>query len=65
MRRLRHAAEKPYFETCFLCRFPFQFGRHAYDGRRIPQWDIMVCMPCFQGNWDGIVLLVTPVLLND
>jgi len=40
---------------CFLCGNHFQFGPHAYHGRRIPDWDIMVCNTCYNANWDGIV----------
>jgi hypothetical protein len=28
---------------CFLCETPFQFGPRIYNGRRIPEWDMMVC----------------------
>jgi hypothetical protein len=57
MRRTLRRKQSPadaFFTNCFLCGRSFQYGPHIYDGR--PQWDIMVCMPCIQGNWDGIVL---------
>ena len=47
---------KPKFYCrCFLCDRGFQFGPHIYDGKKVPAWDIMVCSPCLNGNWDGIV----------
>jgi hypothetical protein len=39
---------------CFLCRQSFHFGPHRYDGRRIPEWNTMVCDTCHKANWDGI-----------
>src|SRR5262245_27345627 len=48
-------SDTPAMIKCFLCDMPFQFGPHVYGGRRIPEWDIMVCNGCYQGNWDGIV----------
>ena len=44
--------------SCFLSQRDFQYGPHIYDGRRVPQWDIMVCKHCHAGNWDGIVIEV-------
>jgi hypothetical protein len=41
--------------TCFLCKRPFQFGEHVYKGRRIPQWDMMVCDGCDAANADGVM----------
>src|SRR5262245_55324488 len=35
---------------CFLCGLSFQFGPNIYDGKRIVDWDIMVCDGCFRGN---------------
>lgn len=40
---------------CFLCGNQFQFGPHAYRGRRIPSWSVMVCNTCYAANHDGIV----------
>jgi len=48
-------ADTPIMYECFLCKRPFQFGPRIYNGRRIPQWDMMVCDRCYTGNWDGIV----------
>ena len=62
MRKQQYLADKPHFVTCFLCRFPFQFGPHVYAGQRISPWAIMVCEPCVRGNWDGIVLATHPDL---
>jgi hypothetical protein len=55
-------AETPHMIKCFLCELPFQFGPHVYNGRRIPEWDI-VCSGCYKGNWDGIVPETRPHLL--
>jgi hypothetical protein len=55
--------ETPHMVKCFLCETPFQFGPHIYNGRRIPEWDMMVCRGCYQGNWDGIVPESRPRLL--
>ena len=48
--------------SCFLSQRDFQYGPHIYDGRRVPQWDIMVCKHCHAGNWDGIVIESHPRL---
>lgn len=48
--------EPKFFYDCDLCRQPFQFGPHVYNGRPIPQWEkVMICSQCESGNWDGIV----------
>ena len=44
-----------HFEACFLCHQPFEFGSHDYQGRRIPEWDMMTCTSCYESNRDGIV----------
>ena len=49
---------------CFLCKNKFQFGPHAYDGRWIRAWEIMVCRICWDGNHDGIVPNTYPHLLE-
>jgi hypothetical protein len=56
-------AEQKYLETCFVCKAAFQFGPHAYRGRRVPAWNMMVCNDCYDGNWDGIVPAVRPHLI--
>lgn len=38
---------------CFICGGQFKMGPHEYDGKYIKSYDISVCMPCYQGNWDG------------
>jgi hypothetical protein len=48
---------------CFLYSFPFQFGPHVYNGKRIAAWDVMVCDGCYRGNWDGIVPQSRPHLV--
>ena len=50
-------------EACFLCRQPFEFGSQVYQGRRIPEWDMMTCTSCYEGNRDGIVPEVFPHLI--
>ena len=44
------------FYNCFLCNQPFQFGPHAYNGRPVRAWDVMLCDRCLRANHDGIVL---------
>ena len=39
-----------HFEACFLCRQAFEFGSRAYEGRRIPAWEMMVCTSCYESN---------------
>lgn len=48
-------AEPKFMYDCFLCRRPFQFGPHVYNGRPIRQWDIIACDICISSNWDGLV----------
>lgn len=48
---------------CFLCRSQFQFGPHAYRGKPINAWDMVVCDTCYKANWDGIVPLTYPHLI--
>jgi hypothetical protein len=38
---------------CDLCNKEFQFGPHKFDGKHIPRYQITVCKPCWDGNWDG------------
>jgi hypothetical protein len=60
LRRKDHPTDA-FLMNCFLCGSRFQFGPHIYDGR--PQWeDVMVCIPCIRGNWDGVVLASHPRL---
>jgi hypothetical protein len=47
--------EYKHMVDCFMCKRPFQFGPHSYLGRRIAEWDIMVCDICYPSNWDGIM----------
>ena len=52
---------------CFLTdsigAHQFQFGPHAYNGRKINPWGgIMICDKCEGANWDGIVLEMHPML---
>ena len=50
-------------EACFLCRQPFEFGSQVYQGRRIPEWDMMTCTSCYESNRDGLVPKVFPHLI--
>jgi hypothetical protein len=56
------AADKTMIE-CFLCKRPFQFGEHIYDGRRVHAWDVMICNGCDKRNWDGVVPSARPHLV--
>jgi hypothetical protein len=49
-------------EACFLCHQPFEFGSQVYQGRRIPEWDMM-CTRCYERNRDGIVPELCPHLI--
>lgn len=39
--------------TCDLCGFKYQMGRHIYDGKYIPRYELNVCKACYTGNHDG------------
>jgi hypothetical protein len=39
--------------SCDLCGHAYQMGAGIYDGKYIPRYDLNVCMPCYNGNWDG------------
>ncbi|WP_298775509.1 hypothetical protein [uncultured Shewanella sp.] len=40
--------------NCFLCHDSFQYGPELYDGKKISLYGgIMVCMDCYNANWDG------------
>jgi hypothetical protein len=57
-------SETPIIETCFLCQQPFRFGPQVYRGRRMPEWDVMVCSDCYDFSWDGIAPSVRPHLVS-
>lgn len=38
---------------CDLCGSEYQFGPHIYNGKYIARYKLAVCMPCYEGNWDG------------
>lgn len=40
-------------KQCFLCHSEFQYGPHLYDGKRIPIYEMSVCMNCYKGSHDG------------
>ena len=54
-----------FFDKCSLCKQPFQFGPHRYDGRHIASWGISVCRSCDAANWDGVVPESHPNLIED
>ena len=33
-------ADTPVMSQCFICKRPFKFGPHIYNGRRIAKWDM-------------------------
>lgn len=39
---------------CFLCKVPFEFGPHLYEGRYFTSWGVSICHPCLDGNRDGV-----------
>jgi hypothetical protein len=39
--------------NCDLCKREYQMGPHRYDGKRVPRYDITVCLVCYNSNWDG------------
>ena len=40
-------------ETCDICGAGFQMGPHIYNGKFVAAYQVSVCKPCFEGNWDG------------
>ncbi|HAV49724.1 MAG TPA: hypothetical protein DCX75_05945 [Brevundimonas sp.] len=59
----RRDDDRAVFIDCFLCRQPFRFGAHIYDGRGIGDWGVTFCRTCISGNHDGIVLESHPRLV--
>jgi len=39
--------------VCDVCGCKYQMGRNKYDGKKIPRYNLGVCMGCYEGNWDG------------
>jgi hypothetical protein len=39
---------------CGLCGSAVQFGPHRYAGRKIVEWDTLICEVCENSNWDGL-----------
>lgn len=46
-------AEFKHMQRCDLCGSEYQFGPHTYDGKYIERYQLGVCRPCYEGNWDG------------
>jgi hypothetical protein len=44
---------------CELCGDLYQMGRHLYDGKQIARYQLGVCKPCHQGNWDSLFWIRT------
>jgi hypothetical protein len=62
--RQSRTTELKFFQQCFLCKEPFQFGPHRYDGRWIGSWGINICCSCDASNWDGVVPHSHPDLIE-
>jgi len=45
--------DQKFMFTCQLCGASYQMGRHKYDGKQIPKYNLGVCRMCYEGNWDG------------
>ena len=45
--------DKKFMFTCQLCGGQYQMGRHKYEGKQIPRYQLGVCKMCYEGNWDG------------
>jgi hypothetical protein len=53
-----------FFATCGVCGSRFQSGRHIYDGKRLPEYDLGVCNICLDANRDGWALDIEPKILQ-
>ena len=49
---------------CLLCKHPFQFGPHRYEGRHIGSWEMSLCDICLSSNQDGIIADHHPQLVE-
>lgn len=38
---------------CFCCLRDFPYSDHRYGGRPVDAYEIAVCDPCYNTNWDG------------
>jgi hypothetical protein len=38
---------------CDICETAVKWEHDQYDGQLINRYDMFVCMPCWDGNWDG------------
>jgi DNA-directed RNA polymerase subunit RPC12/RpoP len=45
--------EQKIMYKCGICGSEFQFGAHAYNGKSIARYKLMVCKNCWNVNWDG------------
>jgi hypothetical protein len=52
-RRRNIEPENAIYYNCDLCGLKFQFGPHVHDGKWLNHYKMTLCMPCYQGNWDG------------
>jgi hypothetical protein len=46
-------ATTKFAQHCDICGSEFQYGPHKYNGKYIARYQITVCMPCWESNWDG------------
>jgi hypothetical protein len=44
-----------FYCDCDLCGHKFPFSNGKYYGKKIANWDMMLCDICRKANWDGIV----------
>lgn len=56
-------ADFKHMVKCFCCGSEFQFGLHAYLGRKVNGYEFMACRNCYDGNWDGWVPHLEPKIL--
>ena len=49
------------FIKCDLCKRPFQFGPHRYDGKPLNHYQMNVCSTCLSSNWDGVGSFHEPI----
>jgi hypothetical protein len=51
--RYRRMMQSPVILACDVCDRKIEHGPHKYEGRSILSYDMLVCEPCWQDNWDG------------
>jgi hypothetical protein len=48
--------------SCRLCASQFQFGPHVYAGKWLSHYRMVLCVPCYEGNWEGFAPHYEPVI---